>query len=100
MLRKNHLNKKEDSLFFNWSSIIFLLFAIIGFIVLLSLQFYILGNEDTFIKIFSLIKPLATMIFIVILVRGLWNLMWSIKFNKYKKDLEKEFFKAEVKPRK
>ena len=100
MLKHNHLNENKDSLYFNWSSIICLLFALIGFIILLSMQLYIIGGYDSFISIFNLIAPLTQIMVIVVFFGVLWNLLWYIKFSKYRKELEEEFFKTETKPRK
>ncbi|KKL85428.1 hypothetical protein LCGC14_1954810 [marine sediment metagenome] len=99
MLRSNHLNENKDSLYFNWSSILFILSVFIGFITLLSMQFFIMGNYDAQISLLKIIEPFFKMAIIIIFFGVLWNLAWSIKFSKYKKELKEEFFKTETKPR-
>jgi len=99
LLREDRLEKKKDGFYFSWISVWFLCFGIIGFIILLSLQFKILGFEESFIRIFGLIIP---MIKVMIIVGGLgvcWNLIIrSVLFLKWDKQLELKFFKKEVKP--
>lgn len=100
MLRINHLEKKQSSMYFDWFFIVLFLLAISGFTILLSLQFYITEDYDIFIRISSLLKPLTTVIFIAIFYGVLWNLFWELCiFKKERKELEEEFFKTETKPR-
>ena len=100
LLRRNHLKGNQDSMYFNWVPVLFSLFAIIGFIVLLSMQFYITGDVETFISILSLIEPLSTVIFLVVVFGVMYNLLIEIPFKKLRKELEEEFFKIETKPKK
>ena len=100
MLRHNHLNEIKYSKYFNWSSILFMLYAFTGFIVLLSMQFFIIGIYDAQIRLLKIIEPLFKIVIIIIFFGILWNLAWYIKFSKLRKELEEEFFKKETKPRK
>jgi len=104
LLRSNCLEKRQSSTHFNWFSIVLFVFVLIGFIILLSMQFYIIESYETFITIFDLIKPLSTIIFVVTafgILGILWNLTLElVVFKKARKELEEEFFKTETKPRK
>jgi len=100
LLREDRLEKRKDSFYFNWIGVLWICFALIGFIILLSLQFKILGLEESFIKIFSLMIPMTKIMIIVGVFGVCWNLIMRLNlFLKWDKELESKFFKKEVKPK-
>ncbi len=100
MLRLDRLNKKKNNLYFNWMSILFIMFGMMAFVILLSLQFKILGLEDSFVKIFLLIIPLARVGAFVGIFGAVWNIIHALLvFPKWDKKLDEEYFKIEVKPK-
>ncbi len=92
LLRLNRLEKKTEHLDFNWLGLTYFLFAIMGFIILLALQFKILGYEESFISLLKTLKPITTIIFIFILSGFLWNFICELFiFKKWNKELDSEF---------
>jgi len=101
LLRENRLKERKDNLYFDWIGLLWIFFGVIGFIILLSLQLKILGLEESFIRIFSLIIPIIKIMIIVGVFGVCWNLMASfIIFPKWEEKLESYFFKKQIKNKK
>ena len=103
LLRENRLEKLKEDSHFDWIGMVWMFFAIIGFITLVALQLKMLGYEESYI---NLIES-SMKVFIIAGVFAVFGFLlnWISRiyiFPKWDKKLESDFFnfKTEIKNKK
>jgi len=99
LLREDRLEKKEDNLKFNWLESFYFILMVAGFCILMFLGLSNLVGMERSIAILRLIVPLFYIGMFIAVFGIIYNLVIALMFNKRNKELESEFFKKEVKPK-
>lgn len=97
LLRSKHI--EDTKIIVNYGNFFFLMFGIIGLVILLFVGLYDINKESAF-NIFSTIKPLFFITIFGMSLMFLGNLMFDLITKKRHKELESEFFNFKIKPRK
>ena len=99
LLRKDYEFKKEDNLKVNWLESFYFILMVAGFCILMFLGLSNLVGMERSIAILRLIVPLFYIGMFIVVFGIIYNLVIALMFNKRNKELESEFFKKEVKPK-
>jgi len=101
LLRENRLEEKKDNSYFDWGTLNWFFLAVVGFLMIYSNQYLILGMKE---QAFQLLKIGKYLIFVAICFTfyGIISnsLFKKYLFPKWDKKLESHFFKREIKNKK
>ena len=99
MLRRKGLDEQEENWKINWIQFAFIIFGLVGFLILISIGFMNYGATEGTIKMLSASSKILIVSIYVIILCVIWNFIFTMIFLKHKREMEEEFFTKEVKPK-
>lgn len=98
LLRRKNLEERQPK--FQWMYFDMVMFGLIGFVYLVAINLYSIAGVETFLEMMSVSLILIRIMIWVTVLGIIFNIVQYFSFKVKHKELEEEFFKREVKPRK